>query len=91
MEAKIVAIGNSKGVRIPKAVLRQSKLDLSRPVQLRARERAIVIEQAPHPRAGWEESFKKNRPRKPENLWGDRRASHIALRSMGRAKARRSP
>ena len=71
MEAKIVAIGNSQGVRIPKAVLRQSKLDPSRPVKLRVREQAIVIEQAPHPRAGWEESFKKKRPRKPENLWGD--------------------
>ena len=71
MEAKIVAVGNSKGVRIPKAVLRQSKLDPSRPVQLRARERAILIEQAPHPRAGWEASFQKKRPRKPENLWGD--------------------
>ena len=71
MEAKIVAIGNSKGVRIPKAVLRQSKLDPLRPVQLQVRERAILIEQAPHPRAGWEESFKKKRPRKPENLWGN--------------------
>ena len=71
MEAKIVAIGNSKGVRIPKAVLRQSKLDPARPVQLQVRDHAIVIGQAPHPRAGWEESFQKKRPRRPENLWGD--------------------
>jgi antitoxin MazE len=70
METKIVAIGNSQGVRIPKAVLRQSKLDPSRPVHLQVREHAIVIGQVPHPRAGWEESFKKKRPRKPENLWG---------------------
>ncbi|MBI2295743.1 MAG: AbrB/MazE/SpoVT family DNA-binding domain-containing protein [Betaproteobacteria bacterium] len=71
MKAKIVAIGNSKGVRIPKAVLRQPRFAPSRPVQLRVRERAIVIGQAPHPRAGWEESFKKKRPRKPEKLWGN--------------------
>lgn len=71
MEAKIISIGNSKGVRIPKAVLRQSQLDLSRPVRLRPGNHAIVIEQKPHPRAGWEESFKKKRPRKPENLWGE--------------------
>ena len=69
--AELETVTATVGVRIPKAVLRQSKLDPSRPVQLRARERAIVIEQAPHPRAGWEESFKKKRPRKPENLWGD--------------------
>jgi len=35
MDAKIVDIGNSKGVRIPKALLRQSGLDPSRPVQLK--------------------------------------------------------
>ena len=70
MEAKFVAIGNSKEVRIPKALLRQSKLDPSRPVQLQVRDHAIVIAQAPHPRAWWKESFKKKRPRKPENLWG---------------------
>ena len=57
MEAKIVAIGNSKGVRIPKAVLRQSKLDPSRPVQLQVRDHAIVIGQAP-------QGFCRNRTRK---------------------------
>ena len=70
MDAKIVAIGNSKGVRIPKALLRQSRLDPSRPVQLKVRKQSIVIQQARHPRAGWAESFRKKRPRKPENLWG---------------------
>lgn len=71
MDAKIVAIGNSKGVRIPKALLRQSGLDPSRPVQLKVSNRSVVIEQAAHPRAGWEESFRKRRSRKAENLWGD--------------------
>lgn len=71
MEAKIVSIGNSKGVRIPKTLLRQAQLDPSRPVQLKAQRHAIVIEQRAHPRAGWEESFKLRRPRKPENLWGE--------------------
>ena len=71
MDAKIVAIGNSQGVRIPKALLRQSGLDPSRPVQLKVSNRSVVIEQAAHPRAGWEESFRKKRSRKAENLWGD--------------------
>jgi len=71
MDAKIVSIGNSKGVRIPKALLRQAELDPSRPVKLKALKRAIVIEQAAAPRAGWEASFLRKRPRKPENLWGD--------------------
>lgn len=71
MEAKIVSIGNSKGVRLPKALLRASGLDPASPVRLRAVKRGIVIEQPPHPRAGWEASFQRERPRKPENLWGD--------------------
>ncbi len=71
LEAKIVSIGNSKGVRLPKALLRQSQLDPTRPVQIKAGKHAIVIAQEPNPRAGWEESFKKKRPRRPENLWGN--------------------
>ncbi|MGH8673597.1 MAG: AbrB/MazE/SpoVT family DNA-binding domain-containing protein [Burkholderiales bacterium] len=70
MDAKIVAIGTSRGVRIPKALLRQSGLDPSRPVQLKVLKQSIVIEQAAHPRAGWAQSFRKKRRRKPENLWG---------------------
>lgn len=72
MEAKIVPIGNSQGVRIPKALLQQSQLDPSRPVQLKAGKRAIVIEQRGHPRAGWEEALRRvNARRVRENLWGD--------------------
>lgn len=70
MDAKIVSIGNSKGVRIPKALLRQAQLDPSRPVRLKAQRHAILIEQRSHPRAGWEESFQHKRARKRENLWG---------------------
>jgi hypothetical protein len=52
-------------------VLRDAQFDQSRPVRLTARPRAIVIDQAADPRAGWEASFRTKRPRKPENLWGD--------------------
>ncbi|MGQ0750598.1 MAG: AbrB/MazE/SpoVT family DNA-binding domain-containing protein [Betaproteobacteria bacterium] len=72
METKIVAIGNSRGVRLPKQVLRDAQLDPSRPVRISARPRAILIEQAADdPRAGWEDSFRARRARKPEDLWGD--------------------
>jgi antitoxin component of MazEF toxin-antitoxin module len=71
MDAKIVAIGNSRGVRIPKGLLRQAQFDTSRPVRLKVQNRAIVIEQSPDPRAGWESAFKASRPRRSENLWGE--------------------
>jgi len=71
METKIVDVGNSKGVRLPKQMLREADLDPTRPVRITARRRAILIEQTDDPRAGWEASFRSKRPRKPENLWGE--------------------
>ncbi|MDZ7785843.1 MAG: AbrB/MazE/SpoVT family DNA-binding domain-containing protein [Candidatus Saccharibacteria bacterium] len=41
MQAKIIKIGNSKGVRIPKALLEQSKL--GERVTLEVRKNSIVI------------------------------------------------
>jgi len=51
MKTKIVRIGNSRGVRIPKLLLEQARLDDE--VQLRVVESSIIIESASRPRAGW--------------------------------------
>ncbi len=50
MKTKIVRIGNSRGVRIPKPLLEQAGLEGE--VQLRVVESGIIIEGAT-PRAGW--------------------------------------
>ncbi len=52
MKTKIVRIGNSRGVRIPKPLLEQAGLEDE--VQLRVVESGIIIEGAAKPRAGWE-------------------------------------
>jgi len=54
MKAAIVRIGNSQGVRIPKALLEEA--GLSGEVELRLEGRRIVIEPPRHARAGWEEA-----------------------------------
>jgi antitoxin MazE len=54
MKAKIVRIGNSRGVRIPKALLEQA--NLGDEVELEAKDNAIVIRPARRPREGWAES-----------------------------------
>ena len=54
MKTKIVRIGNSRGVRIPKPLLEQA--GLPEEVTLRVEEGAIVIEAHSHPRAGWAEA-----------------------------------
>jgi antitoxin MazE len=51
VKARIVAIGNSQGVRIPKPLLEQA--GLAGDVELRAEAGQIVIASARRSRAGW--------------------------------------
>lgn len=52
VEARIVKIGNSKGVRLPKALLEQA--GLGEHVTLEVRQGSIVIlPSTAHPREGW--------------------------------------
>ncbi len=55
MRAKIVPVGNSLGIRLPKAILAQS--EISGEVELSASRHEIVIRAARRPRDGWEEAF----------------------------------
>lgn len=54
MKARIVPIGNSQGVRIPKPLLEQAGLQGD--VELHAEHGRIVIARARHARAGWAEA-----------------------------------
>ena len=54
MKTKIIRIGNSRGVRIPKPLLEQAGLEDQ--VILRVVENGIVIESADKPRANWAEA-----------------------------------
>jgi len=51
MKARIVAIGNSQGVRIPKPLLEQA--GLAGDVELHAEDGRIVIAASRQARAGW--------------------------------------
>jgi antitoxin MazE len=55
IRARIVQIGNSRGVRLPKHVLEQTRL--SGEVELDVQQDHIVIRPARRPRAGWDEQF----------------------------------
>ena len=55
MKSHIVRIGNSQGIRIPKAVLEQTRLNGE--VELSSRKDAAVIRPIRQARAGWEEAF----------------------------------
>lgn len=54
MKTRIVSIGNSQGVRIPKPLLEEAGLEGD--VELHAEHGRIVIASARHPRSGWAEA-----------------------------------
>jgi antitoxin MazE len=55
MKTRIVRIGNSQGIRIPKSLLEQSRL--TGEVELFAREGMVVVRAIDHPRARWADAF----------------------------------
>ena len=57
MKAKLVAIGNSRGIRLPKAVIQQYALEGD--VELEMREDHFVVRAGRRPREGWEEAFSR--------------------------------
>ena len=56
MKSKIIAIGNSQGIRIPKPILERS--GLSGEVELVARDGMLVVRPVSGPRAAWAEAFR---------------------------------
>jgi len=66
MRTRLVRIGNSRGVRIPKLLLEQAGLEDE--VELRVVEHGIVIESVRTPRAGWEEAARLVRERGEDGL-----------------------
>ena len=55
VKARVVRIGNSRGIRIPKVWLDQ--LDLDDEVELAVQKDRLIIRRARRPRKGWEEAF----------------------------------
>lgn len=55
MKSKIVKIGNSQGIRIPKPLINQ--LGLERDIEILIEENRLIISSATHPRKGWAESY----------------------------------
>jgi antitoxin MazE len=57
MKTRIVRIGNSRGIRIPKPLLEQTGLNGD--VEVSAEGDALIIRPAAKPRAGWDAAFKE--------------------------------
>ena len=68
MKTRIVRIGNSRGLRIPKPLLEQAGLDGE--VEIQLRKNSLVIKPLEKPRAGWAESFREMTRRGDDRLPG---------------------
>jgi len=56
MRSRIVKIGNSKGIRIPKPFLEQT--GIGEDVELEVESNRIIVRPVSDPRKGWEDTFK---------------------------------
>ena len=56
VRAKVVPIGNSRGIRIPKVWLEQ--LGFAEEVEMAVQEGRLVISRPRNPREGWAEAFR---------------------------------
>jgi len=67
MLVAIIPIGNSKGIRLPKAILEQ--LQITDQVDLEVENRQIIIRPINKaPREGWADAFSKMHERKEDTL-----------------------
>ncbi|MGH6877731.1 MAG: AbrB/MazE/SpoVT family DNA-binding domain-containing protein [Rhizomicrobium sp.] len=66
MKVELVRIGNSRGIRIPKAVLEQC--GLRKTAELRIENDTLVIAPERRPRAGREEAFRAAEPSSHDDL-----------------------
>ena len=66
MKTRIVQIGNSRGIRLPKVLLEEAQL--ADEVELRAERGRIVIRAAGRPRAGWAAAARRMRERGEDRL-----------------------
>jgi antitoxin MazE len=57
MKAQLIRIGNSQGIRIPKALLEQCHFEKS--VELEVHDGVLIVRPVHDARAGWAEKFRE--------------------------------
>jgi len=66
MKTRLVHIGNSRGVRLPKIIIAQA--GLTDEVELEVRDGAVVIARSIPPRSGWADAARQMRQRDDDRL-----------------------
>jgi antitoxin MazE len=68
MQTQIIQVGNSLGIRLPKAVLDTFSLEKAAKLDIQTKSGAIVLRPLRVPRQGWAEAFQAS-PAMDEDLW----------------------
>lgn len=66
MKTRLVRVGNSRGIRLPKPLIEEA--GLTDEVELRVRDGAIVIARVVSARSGWAEAARRMRERDEDRL-----------------------
>ena len=66
MRTQLIAIGNSRGIRIPKSLLEISGLENE--IEMEVQGRSLVLKAPDHPRSHWEEAFAKGAATEQSNI-----------------------
>ena len=66
MKARLVQIGNSKGIRLPKTIIAEAQLRDE--VELKAERGQIVIRSVKRPREGWDQAARLMRERNEDHI-----------------------
>ena len=74
MQAKIIKIGNSKGLRIPNAMLKQCKLN--KVVDIEVENNKLIITACNETRENWEQQFEQMVLNKDDRLLNDDIVKH---------------
>ena len=73
VRSKIVKIGNSRGIRIPRTLLEQA--GLTDDVEMMVEGNQLIIHSARHPRQGWGNQFAAMAEQGDDRLLGDATAT----------------
>ncbi len=77
MKARLVRIGNSRGVRLPKPLIEEA--GLTEDVELRVQEGKIVISRVYHIRERWAQAARKLAMREEDRLLDEPTATHFDI------------
>ena len=66
MKTRLVRIGNSRGIRLPKPLIEEA--GLKDEVEIRVSDGAIIVSRADHPRAGWQQAVDLLRERNEDYI-----------------------